>query len=61
VLLRQNPLEDVARVAGIEAVIVRGRPFERSDLDRLLDDGRRALATLRALTAPASSRRTPPT
>jgi imidazolonepropionase-like amidohydrolase len=37
VLLDANPLEDITNTRRISAVIVRGRLFERSDLDRLLD------------------------
>ena len=36
VLLSANPLEDIQNVRRIEAVVARGRLFDRSDLDRML-------------------------
>ena len=40
VLLRANPLLDVRNAGAIEAVFLRGRYFDREDLDRLLDEAR---------------------
>ncbi len=36
VLLRANPLVDITKTRAIEAVVVRGRAFERNDLDDLV-------------------------
>ena len=40
VLLRANPLDDVRNAREIEAVFLRGRYFDREDLDRLLSEAR---------------------
>ncbi len=37
VLLRENPLADIGATRAIEAVVLRGRVFDRRDLDNLLD------------------------
>lgn len=37
VLLNANPLEDIGNTEKIEAVVLRGRYFSRSDLDQMLD------------------------
>lgn len=37
VLLKSNPLADIAATREIEAVVLRGRLLDRADLDRLLD------------------------
>jgi hypothetical protein len=44
VLLAGNPLEDIANTNRIQAVVVGGRWLTRSDLDELLEQGRRAIA-----------------
>jgi imidazolonepropionase-like amidohydrolase len=40
VLLHANPLEDVGNARDIEAVFLRGRYFDRSALDRMLEEAR---------------------
>ena len=47
VLLRGNPLEDVAHASSIEAVIANGRLFTRPELDVLLLEAERIAATPR--------------
>lgn len=42
VLLGANPLEDIAHLERVEAVVLRGRLLRRTDLDRALDDVLRA-------------------
>lgn len=44
VLLRANPLDDIANTAAIESVIVNGRVYSRADLDSLMAEAER-LAT----------------
>jgi imidazolonepropionase-like amidohydrolase len=39
-LIRGNPLEDVRNAQQIEAVFLHGQYFNRTDLDRLLDEAR---------------------
>jgi hypothetical protein len=41
VLVRANPLDDIANAARIEAVLLAGRYFDRAALDRLLDETQR--------------------
>jgi imidazolonepropionase-like amidohydrolase len=41
VLLRSNPLEDIRNTDQIESVFLRGRYFNRTDLDRLQQDVKR--------------------
>jgi imidazolonepropionase-like amidohydrolase len=38
VLLDANPLDDIANTRRIRAVVLAGRYFDRSDLDRMLSD-----------------------
>jgi len=38
ILLRSNPLEDIRNVDQIESVFLRGRYFDRADLDQLKQD-----------------------
>lgn len=38
VLLRADPFEDIAALAGIEAVVLRGRLLDRAELDRVLSE-----------------------
>jgi hypothetical protein len=40
VLLRGNPLDDIRNARQIESVFLRGRYFNRQDLDRLLEEAR---------------------
>lgn len=49
VLLRANPLEDIANTSAIESVIVNGRLYSRADLDALI-------ATVERLASASSSR-----
>ena len=49
VVLRANPLDDIAHVAEIEAVVSHGRLLRRADLDSLSENARRALIALRTL------------
>jgi imidazolonepropionase-like amidohydrolase len=51
VLLRNNPLADVANVRQIELVAANGRILSRAALDSLTNEARRALVTLRPLQA----------
>jgi hypothetical protein len=46
VLLSANPLEDIANTQKIEAVMVRGRFFDRNALDEILENVARAAAEL---------------
>jgi hypothetical protein len=46
VLLSANPLEDIANVGKIEAVVSRGRLFDRETLDEVLENVARAAATM---------------
>jgi imidazolonepropionase-like amidohydrolase len=45
VLLDANPLDDIANTRRIRAVVLAGRYFARSDLDRMLEDVERAAAS----------------
>jgi imidazolonepropionase-like amidohydrolase len=38
VLLKANPLEDITNTQQIEGVMVRGKWFNRTDLDRMLEE-----------------------
>ena len=40
VLVRANPLEDIRNAQQIEGVLLRGKYFDRKDLDRLLDEAK---------------------
>ena len=46
VLLSANPLEDIANTQKIEAVVARGRFFDRKTLDEILEDVARAAAEM---------------
>jgi imidazolonepropionase-like amidohydrolase len=48
VVLRRDPLVDVRNTRTIEMVVTRGRVLRRADLDRLLEEGTRALHEVRA-------------
>lgn len=52
VLLRENPLEDIAHVSGIEAVWLRGRHLDRSALDALLAKIERDVGAANPLPVP---------
>lgn len=49
VILRRNPLEDVANVSAIETVIIRGRVLPAAEREQLLTDARLAAGTVRSL------------
>lgn len=59
VLLRDNPLADVAAVEAIEMVFQRGRAYSRDDLDRLRGMARAALVTFRRAEDAARGRGAP--
>jgi len=47
-LLNANPLDDIRATRSIRAVILRGTLFDRSALDRLLEDTRGKVAAWNA-------------
>ncbi len=56
VLLRSNPLEDIAATLSIDAVVSAGRVFDRTELDTMLDDAARGARALDASRAESDGR-----
>jgi len=38
ILLEANPLDDIAHMSRISGVVLRGRYFDRGELDKIVDD-----------------------
>jgi imidazolonepropionase-like amidohydrolase len=56
VLLRDNPLEDIAATLSIDTVVMRGRVFDRDELDLMLETAANSVVSLDAARLATASR-----